>query len=123
VPVRDRHPVLSHRFSHDHPDLAILYNQISSFGTKPPTGLMLEAMANCEFTDRELAQVRAPTLVVAAQGDSLCPPDVMRKTAEQIPLSEFVTLPGEHSVYFEDPETWNDAVISFIATHSDHFVS
>ncbi|KRA31098.1 MULTISPECIES: alpha/beta fold hydrolase [unclassified Nocardioides] len=120
--VRDRHPVLSEQFCDRHPSLAILYNQISSFGSKPPTMQMLDAMAASSFSAEQLGQIQVPTFVVAAHGDRLCPPTVMSTTANLIPHAEFQVLQGEHSVYFEDPKTWNTAVINFISSHSDHIV-
>jgi 3-oxoadipate enol-lactonase len=113
--LRDEHPVLSGDFSRRHPDLGVLYNQISSFGTKPSAQRMLDEMAASTYADHELAGVAAPTMVLAAEADPLCPVDIMRRTAERFSSASFVVLPGaSHSAYFETPELWNRAVLDFI---------
>lgn len=117
--LRDRHPVLSESFARDRPELAVLYNEISSFGTKPPTARMLESMAEQVFTDADLGSLDCPILWLAAELDRLCTPDVMRKTATRLPTSTFVVLNGvAHSAYYEQPELWNAAVLDFLAIAS-----
>jgi 3-oxoadipate enol-lactonase len=111
---RDSHPVLAATFSRSHPDLAVLYNLISGFGTKPPATAMLDSMATHRFSDGELASFGAETLFVAAAHDSLCPPYVMQSAAERIPGAAFTVLPeASHSAYYEHPEIWNESVLSF----------
>lgn len=112
---RDRHPVVSETFAQSHPDLVVLYNLISSFGTKPPAGAMLESMASHPFTDGELASLSLPVLFLAAANDPLCPPHVMAGAAERVPQAGFTVLPdAAHSAYYERPETWTDAVLRFV---------
>lgn len=114
--LRDRHPVLSERFAEAEPSLAVLYNQISSFGTKPPTGRMLESMAEQVFTDDELATLACPILSVAAEHDRLCTPDVMRAVAARLPRARFAVIKGAaHSAYYERPAAWNEVVLDFLA--------
>jgi 3-oxoadipate enol-lactonase len=114
-PRRDRHPVVSVDFSRAQPDLVVLYNLISSFGTKPPVGEMLEAMATHEFDDGELAALALPTLFLAAGDDELCPPAVMKTASARVPGGQFGVLPGaSHSVFYEQPAIWTDAVLEFI---------
>jgi 3-oxoadipate enol-lactonase len=118
VPVhqlRHRHPVVSPAFSQSHPDLVVLYNLISSFGTKPPVGAMLESMATHLFSDSELTRLSCPTLFVAAAGDPLCPPHLMQSAAERVPGARFTVLPdASHSVYYERPEAWSEVVLGFV---------
>jgi 3-oxoadipate enol-lactonase len=112
--VRDEHPVLSTAFSRRHPDLGVLYNQISSFGTKPSPQRMLDEMAASTYTDAELASLALPTLVLAAEADPLCPPDVMARTAQRFTRASCVVLAGaSHSAYYEAPDVWNRAVLDF----------
>lgn len=114
-PRRDRHPVVSADFSRSEPDLVVLYNLISSFGTKPPVAEMLEAMASHRFGDEELAALALPTLFLAAANDQLCPPSVMKTAAARIHGSVVDVLPdASHSVYYEQPGTWTDAVLKFV---------
>ena len=115
-PLRDRHAVLSERFAESNPDLAVLYNQISSFGTKPPVAAMLESMAGQTFSDEELGSVTCPVLCLAAEQDHLCPPDAMKAVAARLPTARFAVLPDTgHSAYYETPAAWNSTVLEFLA--------
>jgi 3-oxoadipate enol-lactonase len=114
-PRRDRHPVVSADFSQVQPDLVVLYNLISSFGTKPPVGEMVEAMAGHRFGDDELASLALPTLFLAAANDEFCPPAVMKTAAARIPGAQVSVLAGaSHSVFYEQPAAWADAVLKFV---------
>jgi 3-oxoadipate enol-lactonase len=114
--LRDRHPVVSESFSRAHPDLVVLYNQIASFGEKPPSLQMLEYMAQQDFGDEELAGFDRPVLVLAAEHDTFCPPDILEATAARFPSATFEVIAGaEHSAYYERPEAWNEQVLRFIA--------
>ena len=114
-PRRDRHPVVSADFSQMQPDLVVLYNLISSFGTKPPVGEMVDAMAGHRFGDDELASLALPTLFLAAANDEFCPPAVMKTAAARIPRAQVSVLAGaSHSVFYEQPAAWADAVLKFV---------
>jgi 3-oxoadipate enol-lactonase len=119
-PRRDRHPVVSAGFSEAQPDLVVLYNLISSFGTKPPVGQMVEAMATHPFGDDELGLLEIPTLFLAAANDEFCPPSVMNTAAARILGSRLDVLPNaSHSVYYEQPAVWTDAVLHFVDRSRD----
>jgi len=65
-----------------------------------------------------LETLRAPTLVLAADADLLAPPALMRRLAERIPASEFVTMSDAgHSAHWERPAEWNRIVLEFLARH------
>ena len=119
-PRRDRHPVVSADFSQAHPDLVVLYNLISSFGTKPPVGEMLEAMATHRFGDDELASMAIPTLFLAAANDEFCPPPIMKSAAARIGGAQLdVLTDAGHSVFYEQPGAWTDAVLKFVDPFRD----
>ncbi len=118
-PARDRlnrrqHPVLSPTFCARTPDLAVLYNLISSFGGRPSPGHVLQGLADDRFPVEALADLAVPTLVLAADADELCPPTAMKPLADLVRNGEFVALPGSHSLYYEDPAAWNAAVLAFL---------
>jgi len=117
VPVRSRrrHPVLSEAFCAEEGDLAVLYNQISSFGPKPPAPAVVATMRADTFPAAALAGLQVPTLLIGATDDRYCPPAVIRRVADAIPGAEFTELPGGHSAYYETPGAWNDVVLDFIA--------
>jgi 3-oxoadipate enol-lactonase len=118
-PDRDRlnrreHPVLGVDFCRGQPDLAVLYNQISSFGARPDPAIVLRAMAADSFDRDVLAALPVPTLVLMAAGDPLCPAEAMEPVVARLPNAQLVEIPGGHSVYYEDPTTWNATVLGFL---------
>jgi 3-oxoadipate enol-lactonase len=122
-PNRDRmnrreHPVLSAEFCRVHPDLGVLYNQISSFGTRPDPAKVLGAMAEDRLDLLPLETLMIPTLILMASDDTLCPPSAMADLALRLPNSRLEVIEGHHSAYFEVPELWNAAVQTFLSDRS-----
>ena len=115
--TRRRHPVLSEAFCATQTDLAVLYNQISSFGPKPAAPAVVAQMRADTFSAAALGALAVPTLLIGATDDGYCPPSVMRRVAAAIPGAAFTELPGGHSAYYETPDLWNDAVLAFTACH------
>jgi 3-oxoadipate enol-lactonase len=111
---RREHPVLSPEFCAANPDLGVLYNQISSFGTRPDPARVLTAMAEDRLDLRETGHLTMPVLALMASGDRLCPPAAMQWVAERLPRGSLQRIPGSHSVYYEDPPVWNRAVLEFL---------
>jgi len=119
-PDRDRmnrreHPVLSATFCRDNPDLAVLYNLISSFGSRPNPAAALSEMANDRLDLLPLEGMNVPTLALMAEGDALCPPPAMKPMIDRLPNGRLQIVAGSHSVYYESPEIWNSAVLEFLA--------
>lgn len=70
-------------------------------------------------TEQSLSGVRAPTLVLTGDADLLAPPPISRLIARAIAKSEIVVLTESgHSSYWERPDQFNAAVLSFIRRHS-----
>jgi pimeloyl-ACP methyl ester carboxylesterase len=70
------------------------------------------------ITEATLATLQVPTLVISGAADLATPPSVARLIAAKIPNAELVVAPeAGHSVYWEEPELFNRAVLSFIAKH------
>jgi 3-oxoadipate enol-lactonase len=118
-PARDRmsrrdHPVLDAQFAAENPDLGVLYNLISGFGKRPPPQTVLAEMANDRFDPEAIARVTLPTLLIAGTRDVHCPPGAMQTVADLIPGSRLVALEGSHSLYYESPDAWNEAVLHFL---------
>lgn len=109
---RDQHPVVSDEFSASEPDLVVLYNQLSSFGSRQTSAVMLEHMARASFTDEELGALEVPVSFVAAEGDLFCPPEVMQQAQKRFRDASMHVLAGaSHSAYYESPAVWNDIVL------------
>lgn len=65
-----------------------------------------------------LEQLKAPTLLICGDADLIAPPPIVRLFAKHIPNSELVVLPEcGHSAYWEQPELFNQAVLSFLRRH------
>jgi pimeloyl-ACP methyl ester carboxylesterase len=110
---RDQHPVVSDIFSAAEPDLVVLYNLISSFGSKPTSAAMLAHMANAEFSDEELSALDVPVAFVVAEHDQFCPASVMTAASRRFPSATVQVIPGAgHSAYYELPAAWNELVLA-----------
>jgi len=71
-----------------------------------------------EMTEAKLEQWKVPTLLIAGAADLLTPPSISRMLQAKIPNSELVVAPESgHSVYWEQPEVFNKAVLGFIGKH------
>ena len=119
-PDRDRmnrreHPVLSAAFCREQPDLGVLYNQISSFGTRPDPATVLRAMAEDRLDLLRLDALEVPALVLMASQDALCPPSAMTDVVARLPNGRLQVIEGGHSAYYETPTAWNDAVLAFLS--------
>ena len=71
-----------------------------------------------EMTEAKLEQLKVPTLLISGAADLLTPPPVSRMLQAKIPNSELVVAPESgHSVYWEQPDIFNRAVLDFIGKH------
>lgn len=114
---RREHPVLSPAFCSAHPDLGVLYNQISSFGARPDPASVLRSMAEDRLDLLPLEHMPTPTLALMAADDELCPPAAMKSLVARLANGTLQIIPGSHSAYYERPESWNKAVLDFLASH------
>jgi len=70
------------------------------------------------ITFASLEAISVPTLLLTGDADLYAPPAVLRLFAVRIKNSESVVVPeAGHSVYWEQPETFNRAVLDFIRKH------
>ncbi len=71
-----------------------------------------------KITAERLAEITTPTLLITGTADLTAPPSMVRLTAASIPGSEVVVV-GEsgHSLYWEQPEVFNRALLEFFARH------
>jgi|SRR5580704_4809848 pimeloyl-ACP methyl ester carboxylesterase len=60
--------------------------------------------------------IKTPTLVIAGDADLYAPPALMRRIADRIKGAQLVAVPEVgHSVWWEAPDKFNRAVLTFIA--------
>ena len=110
-----RHPALGDRFCVEHPDEAILYELIGSFGDKPADGEMIELLSACRWPLDDVARVAVPVLLVCGEHDPMAPPAGVRAVAAVLRDARVEVIPGcGHSPYYEAPDAWNAAVIRFL---------
>jgi pimeloyl-ACP methyl ester carboxylesterase len=70
------------------------------------------------MTEAKLEQLKMPVLLISGAADLLTPPSISRMLQSKIPNSELVVAPESgHSVYWEQPEIFNKAVLDFIGRH------
>ena len=70
------------------------------------------------ITETMLGTLTVPTLVISGVADLATPPAIARVIAAKIPNAELVVASESgHSVYWEQPEVFNRAVLEFIAKH------
>jgi pimeloyl-ACP methyl ester carboxylesterase len=68
-------------------------------------------------TSARLRDVAAPTLVITGTQDNVVDPRNSKILAERIPNATLVEMPGGHLFMFEDPDTFNRHVLTFLAEH------
>jgi pimeloyl-ACP methyl ester carboxylesterase len=66
----------------------------------------------------KIATIATPTLVIAADADLLAPPALMRIWAAHLRHHEWTVIhDAGHAMAWEQPGTFNDKVLEFIARH------
>lgn len=96
------------------PTQAALYTQLNSFNCVNRRNLA-GAFAPLVRPDA-LAATGIPMLFLVGQADLLFPARAVRQMHKEVAGSEFVEIQGSgHSVFFEDPESFNAAVLTFLA--------
>lgn len=69
------------------------------------------------FDSREwLYEIKAATLVIAAEEDILTLPTESRQLAKGIPNARFITVPGGHASPLEQPSKVNEVILEFLTS-------
>ena len=116
---------LSREFSSRHRHLAFLYKQIRLLnehgpnqhhaGTRIDRYRALERSGELAFTREQMAALATPVLFIGGEHDDVMPVVLMEVAKGMIPDARMVVAPGAgHSVYFEQPETFNHIVSEFL---------
>ena len=105
---------IGRRFRTRNPVGAFLYEQVA--GQNPPGAADRARGAKAVPVTREqLAALEVPTLFIVGGDDVLTPPEILRTMHAALPGSTLIEVPGcGHSVYFEQPDVFNAAVLDFI---------
>ncbi len=102
-----------------------LYKQIRMLNEEGPNRLPTqEAVMRVRALERDpaaaasreqLAAIQAPVLFIGGEHDEVMPPPLMEVACSLIPGARMTVVPGAgHSVYFEQPETFNRLVLEFL---------
>jgi pimeloyl-ACP methyl ester carboxylesterase len=72
-----------------------------------------------QISQARLKELKLPTLLITGAADLYTPPSISRMIAAEIPNSRVVMVPeAGHSIYWEQPELFNRAVLDFISSQS-----
>jgi pimeloyl-ACP methyl ester carboxylesterase len=117
VPELGRHPAVAADFFERHPERAVLYQQLGSFG-EPKLADVLPALVATRHAAAALAKLACPALLIVGEVDGLFSPDLIAASARQLPpacRARVAVIPrAGHSPYFEEPAAWNRVVDEFL---------
>lgn len=115
--VLGRHPAIGARFSAEEPAKAVLYQEIGSFRDPSVTDAdMVGKLYSTRYPIDDVAALPMPVLLVVGSSDDLIPPEAVHELGSVIPGARVVEVPDAgHSPYFERPDAWNSAVLSFLS--------
>ena len=114
-----RHPALKDDFWHRDPARAFLYQDLSLLRQPEATGG--QAQRNTTYARDSLRRIKTPVLFVVGSQDEIFPPALIRRAAALVPGATVVEIPDAgHSPYFETPDVWNAAVLSFLQQDGGH---
>ena len=107
-------------------ELGPSYRAANPEGTKRWVELEHNALVGTEYRQKlandikqsRLKELKLPVLVMAGAADVATPPSIARLIAAEMPNSELAIGPeAGHSVYWEQPEMFNRAVLDFMGKH------
>ncbi len=106
----------SERYLRDHPAEIeeFIRRRIAIPGSVEGHAAQLAAARGHSAWER-MAAIRAPTLVIAGDGDRVVPTENSRRIAERIPGAMLAILPeGPHRLFAENARTFNRVVMTFL---------
>ena len=111
IPVLDR--LMTPQFRARRPDLAFLFRQMGTFNTARMQDL--RNLASDGPTIAELSAAPFPVLLLAGEKDAVLSPATVRRAGELLPRARVEVVAGApHSMYWETPDLFNDAVSRFL---------
>ncbi|HXG41507.1 MAG TPA: alpha/beta hydrolase [Dehalococcoidia bacterium] len=105
---------LSLRFVRSRPHLAFLYREIAALNGPRPEDLPRRYPV-LDPSGEAIRSLPVPVLLIVGEEDDLFPPALVEVAARLLPNARLLVVPGAgHSVYFEQPEVFNRAVLEFL---------
>jgi pimeloyl-ACP methyl ester carboxylesterase len=100
------------------PERTHLYDQISGLNPALPPNALGRLPAT-KISLEDLDGFAVPTRMLAGHEDQLFSLEALREVSRLIPGAELLDFPGiGHSLYFEDPSTFNRLLDEFLAKHA-----
>lgn len=99
------------------PDTDALKDELHAITQQTTAAIALESVGNAGSADLRpmLAQVKAPTLILHGEADTVCALGAGQCLAEMIPDSQIHTFPGKgHAPFMTDAEAFNRRLAEFI---------
>ena len=111
IPVLDR--LMTPGFRASRPDLAFLFRQMGTFNTAK-----MQDLRNLNSDGPTVADLTAapfPLMLLAGEKDAVLSEATVRRAGELLPGARVEIVPGApHSMYWETPTLFNDAVARFL---------
>lgn len=114
-------------FRRKHKDKAFLYTQIRLLNEHGPNRSnsddqilkvrALERDPEASASREQLASLTMPVLFIGGEHDEVMPVSLMTYAQRLLPNARMIIMPGTaHSAFFEQPETFNQIVMEFLAS-------
>jgi pimeloyl-ACP methyl ester carboxylesterase len=85
-------------------------------GLNPPRG---ETVASTPATKEQLAALGVPTMFIVGDEDAVVAPEIVQAVQAVVPKAEYREFAGSgHSVYWEQPQAFNEALAPFLDRHA-----
>lgn len=99
-----------------HPEIEARVRQMISMATPAGVAAASRGMAQRADSSDLLAKITCPTQVIVGEHDTLTPPDLAQKFAQQIPGAQFAVIPQSgHLTVLEQPNAFLQAARNFLA--------
>ena len=105
------HRAISEPFALDHPDRALLYQQIAAFNTGAAPNLRNDDVG---VSPGQVLDSKVPFHVLASDLDPLFPPELLAAVANDIAAGQSFVEGAGHSTYFEQPGRFNEILGEFL---------
>jgi len=104
-------PQLKERASH----LDFLYRSIGRLNPPRPKDFLAPIPGYRGSSAERLADADFPVLFLVGRYDAITPPEIIERCHRAVPGSRYEVIEDSgHSAYFEQPQAFNDAVMSFL---------
>jgi 3-oxoadipate enol-lactonase len=96
-------------------NMEFLYRSIGRLNPPRPKDFLAPIAGYKGSSAQRLAESGMRIMFLVGDHDAVTPPDIIEGCHKAVPGSEFVVIPNSgHSTYFEQPEAFNAAVLSFL---------